>query len=323
MREENLFYRLTSNDENAATELLCNLCKFDAYKELIFASLKIDNQLFGFYDIDTQYKIPQKTKRPDIVIENNNMKIFIENKVTKYRRLEQSQLTVYPEHLKNISKTEDKKVMLIFLIPRGYKYRDKIEKAKEKYSFIEIAYWDVLLEKIKSKNKQLKSEILSESTVFFEKILNSMPEITFGPEEIKAMTDINHLAAESAAIGKTLELFSNTIDQLKENLKFTKKQPIQEVSKYCLGYYFFDGNCFLGYAFGLAGNNATEKYVLSLAIHENIISEAKLKKLKEDAYHFDSEWYYFGLNENLLESEKKEEKILTFCEKTMKDIIKK
>jgi hypothetical protein len=128
MREENLFYRLTNDDENAASELLCNLCKYDNYKRIIFKRFNIDNDKFCYCDIDTQYRIPQNGKIPDIVIENDLLKIFIENKVAKYTKLKSSQVTDYPEHLKS---TKNKDVMLIFLIPKGYKYLEKIFKAQK------------------------------------------------------------------------------------------------------------------------------------------------------------------------------------------------
>jgi hypothetical protein len=326
MREENLFYRLTSNDEDSVTELLCNLCKFDVYKNLIFSTLNINNEGFSYYDMETQYKIPKKAKRPDIVIENLNMKIFVENKVTKYRKIELSQLTIYPDHLQKIKNIENKKIMLIFLIPKGYKYLDKIEAAKKKYTFISIVYWDTLLENIKLKNKHLKSEILDESLKYFEKILNSIPEIIFTLEEIKAMTNLNQMFTETVKMGKIFELFDNIIGQLKDNLSLKYKrgeEPRKEISEYGLGYYFYQDNCFLGYSFGLIGDKSTEKYVLSFAIHKNIVSDMKIKKLVDKSFYFDEEWYYFKINKNWLENEKKENELLLFCEKTMKDIVKK
>jgi hypothetical protein len=268
---------------------------------------------------------------PDIVVENTEVKILIENKITKHRKLELSQLTVYPEDLKKIRDTEHKKIMLIFLVPKGYEYLDKIEKAKKKYSFISITYWEDLVEKIKRKNDHLKSEILTESITFFETILNSIPEINFSLEEMKIMTNLNSLAVESAAIGKTLDLFYNVIDQLKNELikngvksYFTKReQPTKVISEDCLGYYFCKDNCFLGYSFGLMGERSTKEYVVSFAIHEDIVSKIKLKKIPANSFYFDGDaWYYFKINKNWLEKEAKENELLQYCEKVMKDIAK-
>jgi len=323
VREENIFYRITDDDENATTELLCNLCKFANYKELIFNGLKIDNNIFTYQNIDTQYNIPGTNKRPDIVIKNDKNKIFIENKVTKYRKLEISQLTIYPEYLNSIS---DKNVKLIFLIPTGYKYIEKIEEAQKKYKkIISIIFWDKLLESIKIKNKIINSEILFESISFFEKILNTIPEVKFNQEEIDFMLDMETLIKESTAIGKTLEVFDNVIEQLKDKLKLHfKKGEIQypEVCKNGIGYWFYQDNCWIGYSFNIIDKPKLKDYVLSLAINESIISKGKLNKLPKNSYCFFEEWYYFKIDKKLLENENRGKEIYQYCEKVMKEVVK-
>jgi hypothetical protein len=318
-REENLFYKLTSDNENATTELLCNLCKFDIYREYILNKLKLDNNLISYNDIDTQYKIPGKRKKPDIVIENIKMKIFIENKVSKYRRIELSQLNTYPEHLNEI---KNKKVKLIFLIPNGYKYEYKIKDVKKKYKFIAIIYWDDLLEDLRYKNKIICSEILTESISFFEKILNTMQEIQFDQEEINLMSNIKKLVMESTAIGKCLDIFYDIICQLKEkpNLHFKKREnPWPEVSKNGIGYWFYQENCYIGYSFGAIDDKQLKDYVLSLTIYESVVSKVKIKKISKNTYGFDGEYYYFKFEERYLQNGKE---LLQFCEKIMKNVLK-
>jgi len=323
MREENLFYKLSNNYENAATELLCNLCKFSQYKEIIFNELKINNDLFTYQNIDTQYNIPGKRKKPDIVIENEKNKIFIENKVSKHRKLELSQLTIYPEYLNNIS---DKKVKLIFLIPRGYNYQENIIEAKKKYRFISIVFWDDLIEKIKIRNKIINSEILFESIAFFEKILNTIPEINFEQEEINLMLDIKTLIKDAAAIGKMLDLLYNVIYQLKDKLKLDFKKgeyPYPEVSENCLGFLFYRESCWIGYSFSILNEPKLKDYVFSFVIHESIVSKEKIKKIPQNSYAFFEEWYYFKIDKKILENINKEKIIYQFCEKVMKDVVKK
>lgn len=322
MREENIFYKLAKNGENATTELLCNLCKFAHYKELIFNELQINNDLFTYQNIDTQYNIPGKRKIPDIKIENEKNIIFVENKISKYRELEPSQLTVYPEHLKKIS---DKSVKLLFLIPKGYKNIKKINKARKKYKFISIIFWDELLQNIKTKNKIIKSEILYESITFFEKILNTIPEINFNQEEIHFMSDMENLIKESMVIGKQLELFGNIIEQLKEklNLQFKKTDdPWIEGSENCIGVWFYRENCFIGYSFGIIAEPQLKDYVLSFAINKDIVNKEKLKRIPKNTFGFDGECYYFKIDMKLIESEGNGEKIYQYCEKIMKDIVK-
>ena len=321
MREENIFYRLTSDNEDATTELLCNLCRFEEFKKVIFDTLNINNDHFSYNDINTQYVIPRKNKRPDIIIENMKTKIFIENKIFKHRRLGKSQLTEYPKYLKSIN---DKEIKLIYLVPKGYKYYDSIINAKQLFNFISITYWDDLLENMQEKNQILKSELLTESIVFFKKILNTIPEINYTGEEIKIMTDLKQLVFECTVMGKTLELFSNVIEQLVDKLGLKIKRgytPSPEISENGLGYYFYNENCYLGYSFGFIEDALTKDYVFSLAIHNEIVSKTKLKNI-DYSFITDEAYHYFKIDLKWSENEKHVKELYQYCEKYMKGVVK-
>jgi hypothetical protein len=90
MREKNIFYKLTSENENATTELLCNLCKYDDHKNAIMDVLTLSDMQINFDDISTQQSISENKKIPDIVIENNNIIIYIENKIDRNYKLRSS-----------------------------------------------------------------------------------------------------------------------------------------------------------------------------------------------------------------------------------------
>jgi hypothetical protein len=87
MREHSLFYKLTHENENAATELLCNLCWYDEYRKIIFEGLCLNDFPINFDDIQTQQSISKSRKLPDITIENDQIKVYIENKVNNFYRL--------------------------------------------------------------------------------------------------------------------------------------------------------------------------------------------------------------------------------------------
>jgi hypothetical protein len=139
------------------------------------------------------------------------------------------------------------------------------------------------------------------------------------------MTNLDQLAAESTAIGKTLELISNVIDQLKENLKlkFKKGEPWVEVSKDSIGYYFYDANCFIGYSFDFLNDTTNKDFVISFDINKSLVSKDKLKKIPSNTYYFYEEWYYFKINSHWLENSKKGKELYQYCEKVMKDVVKK
>lgn len=310
MREENLFYKLADKDnENVTSELLCNLCLINSkYKKIILESLCIDNNLVNSEDIDTQKAIPGENKIPDIFIENKNVIILIENKVSRFRKLEISQITVYPKYLTKMRKS--KKVKLIFLIPDEYKDEKKIMQTRKKYDFIEIVYWEEVLKKM----KKLKSEILEESIYYFEEILDSIPEIEFTTEERKIMRNVNQLAKTIPAIDNQLKYFENVIKELSKLDNIITRGP-KEFTEWGLGFYILKEKKeigFLGYSFKLS----KKEYSISLAIRkEKAIRNIKKIKKNEFPYVFDDEYYYFKIDLDW-----KEEELFKYCEDIMKKL---
>ena len=132
MREQNIFYKLTLKNENATTELLCNLCINEDYRKTILSILGLENFLINFDDIDTQSQIAKKRKRPDIIIENENVKIYIENKINRNYNLLESQTKIYPAEL---SKSK-KQIKMIYLIPENHRSFETIKELFNKYNII-------------------------------------------------------------------------------------------------------------------------------------------------------------------------------------------
>ena len=79
--------------------MLCNLCKDEGHKNILLYVLGVKDLPIEFNDIQTQQSIPNKRKIPDIVIENNKIKIFIENKINVHYKLKISQSRIYPQEL--------------------------------------------------------------------------------------------------------------------------------------------------------------------------------------------------------------------------------
>ena len=312
MREKNLFYGLTSDDENATTELLCNLFGFDEYKNIILSKLGLENFQIEFEDIDTQYQISEKKIRPDIVIKNDAVTVFIENKICISRDLEPSQKTDYPEYLKSLE-SESKKVKLIFLIPRGHKDENDINLIKQSYHFITIVYWDELLKELKNKNKTICSEILKESIVFFEEILPMI--IKFEQKEIRSMKDTAKFFTEVQTINKTIMLLKHVCPKIKKQL-YPEKRP-QRVDlineKYGIGCWIVD-ECFIGFSFkNLNNGTKLQDFVLSIAIKKNVVIEKKRNKLSGILNESDDEWHYFKITPEILDAGEGE--LLLFSEK--------
>lgn len=320
MREHSIFYRLTSEDENTTTELLCNLCKNEERRNIILDTLGLKELPIEFDDIQTQQSIPNERKIPDLVIENDKIKIFVENKIDVNYKLKISQTRVYPKELLKSQKI----IKLIYLVPKGYKDIETIEKLKQKYDFILLVYWEDLIKKLEEFNKDKGSEIISESILLLNKILGTIPKVNFTMEDLLFMNNIENFRNEINTMGKELELFSNVIWKLKEdlNLKFKQKEPILCCEEDNFGYSFYQDQAYIGYSFAwLDSEKAEEKeYVLNLSFYQDIVND-KIKTFSKYPYILDEEYYFFKLPPNILSNNEREQLLLNYCEDIFKEVI--
>jgi len=131
-RLKNLFYRV-AKDENSTTEILCNLMNFKIFREkflAIFLSPELINKI-SFEDFETQVRLNEG--QPDIIIENEIIKVIIEIKTEKYTTLTDNQPEGYINNLLT-QKIENK--WLIFILPKGYIYEKNITDKLSTRSYI-------------------------------------------------------------------------------------------------------------------------------------------------------------------------------------------
>src|SRR5947209_693451 len=96
-RDTNIFHNLVT-DENSTTELLCNLMRFSAFRSLLltrFLSEACASNI-SFDDIETQPYLADQV-RPDLIISNDRVCVFIEIKVTQFREVTSTQPNGYFE----------------------------------------------------------------------------------------------------------------------------------------------------------------------------------------------------------------------------------
>ena len=262
----------------------------------------------------------KRWKIPDIVIENNIIKIFIENKINVRYKLKISQSRIYPQELLKSKKM----IKLIYLIPKGYKDIETIEKLKQRYDFILLVYWEELIKKLEEYNKNKCSEILTESIILFNKILGAIPKINFTMEDLLFMNNIENFRNEINTMGKELELFSNVIWKLKENLNLKYKQKEPEIC--CeddqFGYSFYQGQAYIGYSFGWLDSEKAEEreYVFNLSFYKDIVND-KIKSFSKYPYILDEDYYFFKLPTNIFSNSEREQLLLNYCEDIFKEVI--
>jgi len=81
-RERNILYKVAVSNENTITEVFVNLLRWKFVRDILLKSIGLGEyiDLIDYEDISTQVTIIQQ-KRVDIVIENNDLVIYIENKI--------------------------------------------------------------------------------------------------------------------------------------------------------------------------------------------------------------------------------------------------
>lgn len=187
-RIPNIFYRLVQY-ENAMTELFCNLMSFKLFRERILA-------LFLDHDIDTvQYEdfstqCSSDHGQPDMLIENDSLKYFIEIKTNTWTQLTANQPVGYLEELLNCPQ---KSKGLIFLVPKHYEHENQLRDDASNFLAnistpidFKILYWDEIINAIEDSELDNINVIIGEfnsllKTWYFEE------EIFFEPTEVITM----------------------------------------------------------------------------------------------------------------------------------------
>jgi hypothetical protein len=255
------------------------------------------------------------------LIENDQVKIIVENKINRNYKLLPSQTNIYPSDLAK----SDKKKFLIYLIPGDYKYKDKIKSISDRYDFISTVYWEKIIDELGKFNANIGSEIITESMSLFNKILEMNQKILFTEEDILFINNTEIFRSEVNTMAKQTELFSNVIEKISESLNFSPKQKKScylACEQDAFGYYFYEEYCFLGYSFGLLDNEDKKDFFLSLAVREGVVNK-KINDYIIFQPYFDGEWYYFKFSPDIFSNDEGEKILLEQCEKILEEILKK
>jgi hypothetical protein len=130
MNKANIFNNVVKS-ENSMTELLLNFSSYEIFRnELLRLFLKEPDVETVEYDhLSTQKRLPNGEGQPDFFIQNDKLEILIEIK-TDDTGLTNNQPTKYIEYLTTINK---EKLILVFLIPSWYKYREEWNKRVDNF----------------------------------------------------------------------------------------------------------------------------------------------------------------------------------------------
>jgi hypothetical protein len=307
---DNIFQNIVS-DENSFTELLCNMMKYDHFKNTFLNFLGINDTIN--FDFDTQYRTKeyQSNGRPDFVISSGIDFIFIEIK-TGNTNLTRNQPKGY---LKELSSMTLENKYLYFILPKNYKFEQELKIKIEKYNknkiITKIFYWDDFFELLKNEKCDQINDLCKE---YYDLIKN-----WYGYEHIQFFKKEN-LKMEKLEIGKFVDKIENMVytigDLLNSNgykLKYSKA-PGE------FGFSIFDKKnkeiCWFGAWISLWAKTGDVVILTLSSNYENKVEG--IKKVVID----DVEFQYFCFDKNVLNDNFNENDFLEKLIYKINDIIK-
>ncbi|MDR0322395.1 MAG: hypothetical protein LBI28_12915 [Treponema sp.] len=138
------------------------------------------------------------------------------------------------------------------------------------------------------------------------------------------MNNVENVRSEINTMAKELELFSNVIWKLKENLdlKFGLKEPEICCDKDTFGLSFCKGSAYIGYSFSWLDSDTSEEngYVLNLSFHKDIVNK-KIETFTKYPYILDDEYYFFKFDPSILSDNDREKLLLNYCSDIFNEVI--
>lgn len=259
-RENSIFYKAVKKDENHTTELLCNLFKYKYLRDILLDffkfeknNIKLPIDKIKYEHINTQKRLSLKTKdgqkkiQPDIIIENTECYSFFEIKTDNNRVLEDTQQKDYFDKLKE---TSNKKLFLIYLVPKDYKNEFKkeiriaIEENKANGLFAKIFYWEDLIKYMESLDLQEGNLIISEFISFLKNIFKKQDlSLTLNLKEMALLFNPSNLIITKNLLNKLYQIIDISSEKVINHFKgkvsiYSKTKKDSVTNEYAV--YFID-----------------------------------------------------------------------------------
>jgi len=246
-RDNNIFYKVVKKDENSVTDLFCNLMKYDFIRNVLLGffnnrkniNIPIDEIIYE--NINTQKRIEEFNKQPDIIIENTNFYCFFEIKI-KDSDLQSSQVNEYITQLEKYQNI--KKINIIYLIPKGYKYEKNIETEVILHKeYAEIFYWEDFIRYIENTDLSKGSLIVSEFISFLKDVFGKHDLLlTLNLEEMSLFQNPKDLVVAKSLLSKLHKIIDVSAEKVKlyftENVTFDKVCDTE--NEYGYNFYYVD-----------------------------------------------------------------------------------
>jgi hypothetical protein len=215
-RGGNIFYRIINTEDNV-TDVLCNLLQYKNIRDILLKYFKIPSEVIDqikYEDVDTQ--IVNETKgRPDIVISNENVAVFIENKVKSNTPLQSKQVKEYLLELERMAKV-GKRIWMIYLVPKNYKHVNKIVQAINSKDYTAIYYWEDFIGYIQQNDLHRNIPIVGE---FIDRYADLFikAKLTFiiTAEEMELLLKPNDLVHANSLLSKLRKMEEEVLELLR------------------------------------------------------------------------------------------------------------
>jgi hypothetical protein len=309
-----IFHRVTNENEDATTELLCNLLRDKYVRDICLKALGVDAdaiEAIKFKHCSTQSRNiqvgGQSIGRPDLVISNDKCFYLIENKIRTTTGLQPKQLENYPLAVQ-VKRERKTHIGLIFLLPTNYD-KTEIEELKKANAFIKIATWDKFLTDVYKSGIDKNAPLVAESLKYLSSLtLRSPIDTTLTPYEVAMLYNPKDICSSLDLITKIQKLIEQTIEPILKELgdKFA-------LSKY---QYFLDSSdkgVFINYndnaAIFIGLNLTLLKNPDAKDVRGNVFGVAILEDIVPKDYNarpFDSaddggyNWYCFGISAQVI-----------------------
>jgi hypothetical protein len=220
-RETSIFYKMTSQNENSTTELLCNLFRIKYFRDICLEYFCIENKFIDEISLEniSSQNSTDDSGKPDIVIDTDKFRCYIENKILQNTDLQENQKSNYPENLLKFRETQGKHICYIFLIPKNYEHENEVDEIINKYKdFTRKYYWHEFLSHLYNKELDVESPIIKEGLNYFSELVpTDEPEDTvLNPREVvimynpKTINDVlNFVEKIRGTIRNSLEIVKN------------------------------------------------------------------------------------------------------------------
>ena len=315
-RNTSIFYKLTGEDENASTELLCNLFRIKYFRDVCLEFLGIPKEVCDTITIDN---ISTQTGSGgagilDILIKNEHCYYIIENKIRTGTGLTAGQQTSYPKHLQSCNYSNKK---LIFIIPGDYQHKENINALNNEHpGLIEIHSWEDLLSHLNKKELGKEAPLIKESLHYFERIisLNSPVDTKLTPYEVALMYSSKEVFDILLYLEKMYGILDKASQKVVKELgdKFYAKNKMERFNSWECGKYIYYNNAelaFIGFSYRVWDKNNGD-YVFGVAFLKEQLNKISIDE-KNYPYIDDDYWVYFKLDRKILLEENQEEHLVT------------